>query len=355
MAMPNSRQIEAEAAAWLARRERGAFTPADATELAAWRAASTAHEVAFIRLEAAWKEGARLKALGAGLAPGVIPAPADLRRSLSFRRRARLARPSPDSHSGTPHAQASAHESTGRRAWHGYSALAAGAVIAVVAVTWFLSPSGSAYHTAVGGLQSVPLIDGSKVTLNTDTDVRVSLSPRERRVDLERGEAFFEVAKDPARPFVVRAGSRRVVAVGTQFSVRREGDEVRVLVTEGQVRLESAGGTSDAPVTLVAAGNFARASATGTLVAPEAQAEGDAALSWRRGYLVFHETPLADAVAEFNRYNARRIVIEDPAVGSIRIGGNFRSTSSDAFVRLLADGFPIEAHERGEEILLTHR
>src|SRR5262249_39417186 len=94
------------------------------------------------------------------------------------------------------------------------------------------------YRTPVGGIESVPTADGSTITLNTDSQIRVALSASERRIELKHGEAYFEVAHDPNRPFVVHAGNKRVIAVGTKFSVRRDYDDVQVVVTEGKVRLE---------------------------------------------------------------------------------------------------------------------
>jgi len=97
-----------------------------------------------------------------------------------------------------------------------------------------LAPGGTRYSTPVGEIASVPMRDGSKVTLNTDSQIRVTLTDSERRVDLKYGEAFFEVSKDPKRPFVVNAGGKRVIAVGTQFSVRRDANDIQVVVTEGR-------------------------------------------------------------------------------------------------------------------------
>jgi transmembrane sensor len=378
--MSTSRQIEAQAASWLARRDAPGWLPADEAALNAWLAESTAHKVAFVRLEAAWTASQKLKALGAGIPKGVIPAPGLWRRSRFLRSR---------SGSAVEPARAATGARTGSRRMRLalYGLAASLLVAAAVGGVWLLWPGGSVYRTTVGGLEAVPLTDGSKVTLNTDTDVRIELSPSERRVDLQQGEAFFEVAHDAARPFVVRAGDKRVVAVGTKFSVRRDGDEVWVVVTEGTVRLEDrrarsasaparpqplSSSSSDPPLSpsetaiepsstgsanfvLLPAGSVAHAADAGVLVKEETAAEAEAALSWRQGYVALHDTPIADAAAEFNRYNTRKIVIADPDVGEIRIGGNFRSTSTDAFVRLLADAFPIRVDEREEEIVLTKK
>jgi transmembrane sensor len=346
--MPTSRQIEAEAAEWLARRDASDWTSSDAKALESWLAASIAHKVAYVRLEAAWKTALRLKALRSAVPAEAVAGGQLARRTRFLARAPRLGR---DSQIEAPVAR------TYSKRRHPILYVVAASVLLGIgcATFWLLLPQGSAYHTAVGGIEAVPLEDGSKVTLNTDTDLRVSLTTSERRVDLKQGEAFFEVAHDPGRPFVVRAGAKRIVAVGTQFSVRRQGEDVWVVVTEGKVRLESGDPAGAAPITLIRAGNMARAQESGVLVSPENPADAESALSWRQGYVVLHDTPITEAAAEFNRYNVRKIVIADPAVGNIRVGGNFRSTNSEAFVRLLANGLPIHIEENDQEIVLTSR
>jgi len=343
--MESSTQIEERAAEWLARRDGDEWTDPDEGAFTRWLQESTAHRVAFLRLDAAWHHANRLKALGAGLKPGVIPPPGDWRHSPFFSQPLAAAQ---GSQQDFPAVQKR------KEFRHPYRALAASVLIAVtLGVGWYLLPSGPSFRTAVGGLAAVPMSDGSRITLNTDSEVRVAVTETERRVDLEQGEAFFEVAKDPNRPFVVKAGNQRVVAVGTKFSVRRGGDsdDVLVVVTEGRVRVESARTT--APPIEITAGNVARSGDAGVLVQQKPLAEVEVLLSWRSGYLVFKDTTLADAVAEFNRYNISKIVIEDASVAVIRIGGNFRSTNVEAFVRLLEDGFPIRVEQRDQRIVLT--
>jgi transmembrane sensor len=208
------------------------------------------------------------------------------------------------------------------------------------------------FTTVVGGLQTIPMADGSRVTLNTDTELRIRLNDRERTVEIGQGEAFFEVAHDPARPFVVKAGERRVIAVGTQFSVRREGADLRVVVSEGTVRYEPH--ARDAPTpTLLPAGSVARAEGDSIQVQQLPITEAERSLTWRNGLLTFRDTPLADAVAEFNRYNTRKIVIEDPQIASLKVGGVFRSRNVEPFVRLLERGFRIRAAVGPDRIVLS--
>jgi transmembrane sensor len=347
--MDSSIQIEQTAAAWLARRDGDEWTDADQAQLGSWLDASIAHRVAFIRLEAAWRQALRLKALGAGAPVGVIPAPARWRFSPFFNRARSSSVPTAVVDADRP--LSTSTRAVKLRRW----ALAASIILTVGVLVWsgdFLRARQS-YSTAVGGLASVPMSDGSKVTLNTNSEIRVAVTDTERHVDLEQGEAFFQVAKDPSRPFVVRAGDERIIAVGTQFSVRRDANSVQVIVTEGRVRVEQAGGKSArVPPAELSAGSVARSGGEGVLIQRKPVREVEDYLSWRSGYLIFRETSLAEAVAEFNRYNARKIVIEDSAVAEIRIGGNFRSDNVEAFLRLLQDGFDVHVENRGEQLVL---
>ena len=316
--------IEQQAADWLARQASGSWSATEQAQLTQWLDTSTAHRVSFLRLEAAWSQANRLKALGVTSRPARVP-----------RRRTRR-----------------------RAVWSRYRvvSLAAGVMLVMVFGTLgYLGVSGgSSFRTAVGAVSAVPMSDGSKVTLNTDSQVRISVTGQERRVSLGRGEAFFEVTKDPKRPFVVVAGRCRVVAVGTQFSVWREADEVRVVVTEGRVRVErNDTPTRDDPTTEVSAGSIAHAGDAGVLVEHKRPGEVEEALGWRRGFLFFHDLPLGEAVAEFNRYNRARIVIDSPDIAGIRISGSFRSTNVSGFVHLLRDGFSINVEQRGEHFILT--
>jgi transmembrane sensor len=413
-------EIDAVASAWLIRRASGAWSAVDQARLDAWLDASTLNRVAFLRLELAWEDAARLKALGAGIAGDRPPPPGhwnltpffDSHSSLSsdvdpetvltepvgarptFEKLPYLATPesSPATEDGSvqgvhrsqhvgevrgdetadesPHSQHRGMASTpSPSAWRANSlglgqrrlALAAAAALLFTvggSVYLAFAPNGERYTTPVGGLASVPMADGSNVTLNTDSQIRIALTDTERRVELRRGEAFFEVSKDPNRPFIVRAGSKRVIAVGTKFSVRREGDDIEVVVTEGKVRVEDgdaqlgarANGSADVFLT---PGSIAHADEAGVLVQRETVPEAEEQLSWRTGVLMFRNQSLQEAVAEFNRYNKRKIVIQDPAVASLKIEGNFRATNVEAFVRLLESGFPLRAETQSDQIVLT--
>jgi transmembrane sensor len=388
----DSLQIEQLAGQWIARRDRSDWSGHDEAEFQAWLGQSTAHMVAFVRLEAAWKQAKRLKALAADVQPGQVPAPENWQLTPFFDepgapRVSRLSglldhgsgaetSESPDSgvvrhedsSNGTVHyppgvvTHAPAVGTVAGGSTHRTRRLAIAASVLFAAagsVAWHVWETGPDYSTPVGGLSFVPMPDGSKVTLNTDSEIRVAVTEKERRVELRQGEAFFEVASDPSRAFVVTAGTKRVIAVGTAFSVRRNGDDIRVAITEGRVRIEdgaerpAALDLVDEKVLTLSAGSVARSSAAGVLVQKKPVAEIQSDLSWRTGYLIFRDMAIADAIAEFNRYNARKIFIDDPAVATIRVSGKFRATQFEAFVRLLEQGFPVRAQRVGDRILLT--
>ncbi|MCL1634393.1 FecR domain-containing protein [Luteimonas sp. SX5] len=350
--MSSSRQIERTAAAWLAQRDGGRWSERDQARLEAWLSASTAHRVAFLRLESAWQQSDRLKALGAGLPAGTLPERGQWAPSPFLGSR------EPASETTRAASALSASRTPRRSGRMGrYFGAAAALVLAVSSVgLWhhLTAVEQTSYQSGLGELRLIPLADGSRATLSSDSRILVSMSRSERRIDLQQGEAFFDVAKDPGRPFVVAAGARRAVAVGTHYAVRRDAANLRVVVTEGTVRLEtdSAPDQHPQPTTLLPAGSVALASRNGVLVRSGSVEEAEQQLNWRSGFLAFHDTPLADAAAEFNRYNARKIVIGDAETAAMRVGGNFRWSNVDVFVRLLEQGFPVRAEYRDDRIVL---
>jgi transmembrane sensor len=248
---------------------------------------------------------------------------------------------------------------TRRAAWGFGAAGAALAVCLLFGLAWFRfeQPVETTYRTAMGDLRAIPLADGSRITLSSDSSVHVSLGRHERHVVLDRGEAFFDVAKDRSRPFVIVAGERRVRVVGTRFAVRRGGEAgvgLRVIVTQGLVQLESGPGADGRAraSTLLPPGSVALASAAGLVVRTGTVADAERALDWRNGFLDFNDTTLAEAADEFNRYNRRKLVIGDPGAGTLRVGGHFRWSNVDAFVRLLELGFPVRAEMHGDTVVL---
>lgn len=347
--MESREHLEQAAAMWIARRDAGPWTAEDAAALHSWLAESAGHRAAYYRLNAAWHEAGRLNALkGSGASIGASPKqPTGVVEA-------------PDS----GHARSQPRVARGRQAIRHLlkSAVAIAATLLIhiggAAILWLHGAHHpNLYITALGELESIPMPDGSRVTLNTASSLRIDLKRGMRRIDLDHGEAFFEVAKDPTRPFIVAAGDRTIIAVGTQFSVRRENGDVRVVVSEGTVRMEPSGRESTQPRgtanALWPAGTVALVQGDSVLLQKEATAEIDESLSWRIGLLTFHDTPLGSVVAEFNRYNARKVLIQDPGIAVIPISGVFRATHLAPFIHLLEQRFAVQATVEDDRVLLS--
>jgi transmembrane sensor len=253
-------------------------------------------------------------------------------------------------------------------------ATAAAAALALASFGWWQwsHPHPSApmiYATSTGGYERVVLAEGSVVELNADSEVRVALLPKERRVALSRGEAHFTVAHDTARPFIVSAQGVVVRAVGTAFNVRLASTSVEVLVTEGKVSVtDPVTPSAAAALTLLAANErtliatapaLSAAAPTASLapapivekITSEAIRE---ALSWQERKLVFAETPLRDVVAQFNRRNRLQLVLGDATVAERPVGGTFAADNVEGFVRLL-EGSGTIAVERRDELTVVLR
>ncbi len=369
--MASNSQIELLASAWLARRDGDGWSAHDQQQLDAWLLESTAHRVAYVRLDAAWRHSDHLKALGAGVPAGTVPERAtwgltpspevrdtrfdDVTHGQAGTRARRAAPHRPPASRFAHHAPESLRRTLFRYGGAGVAAV----VLAFLAVGWrhYSAVEQTSYRTAIGDLQDIALADGSVITLSSDSRILVTLSRDERHIDLQQGEAFFKVAKDASRPFVVSAGGRRAIAVGTRYDVRRDAGDLRVVVTQGVVKLESDDGPGGQkqPTTLLPAGSTAVATDAGVAVSSGPLRHAEELLSWRSGFISFHDTPLVKAVAEFNRYNHRRIVIGDASIGSFRVGGHFRWSNEDSFVRLLELGFPVRAVHHDDTIVLERR
>ncbi len=187
------------------------------------------------------------------------------------------------------------------------------------------------HRTQVGEFKRLPLADGTVANLNTDSEIRVNMRSRLRQVELARGEAWFEVAKDPSRPFVVRAGDAHVQAVGTAFSVRHYAGGAEVMVTEGRVKAWSADKADD--VVWLSAGDRTFINGRGALAARKAPEEIDKALAWRSGQIVFEGQTLDWAVAEYNRYNTRKIVLDSPELKLERLVGKYSTGDPVGFAQ----------------------
>lgn len=196
------------------------------------------------------------------------------------------------------------------------------------------------------------LTDGSVVELRDQARISAEFSDTLRRLVLEAGEAHFQVAKNPDRPFVVEAGPVRVRAVGTAFTVRPDAAWVEVIVTEGRVAVGAEGSEADAagnpaPVQVDAGARATIDSRTGAIVvSPLAEEQVAGELAWRVPRLEFSGTPLREVVAAFNEHNELRLVLADRPTGDLRLSGIIRADNVDALLALLESSHGIQADRR---------
>ncbi len=202
------------------------------------------------------------------------------------------------------------------------------------------------YSTGTGERLAVSLADGSQLTLDTQSELRVAFTQAERLVRLTRGQAFFEVARDPEHPFVVEVGNHRFVAVGTAFDVRVDGEQVKITMVEGAVRVER---RDRNPKTITAGEQLV---ADGSRQERVRTTDPERSTSWRRGQIIFESTRLADAIAELNRYSRAKIELADPALGDLRLSGAFATGRPTSFVEAVTTYFPIQVDHTDERTVV---
>lgn len=339
-------QTPAEAASyWLVRFDQGEMSRAELAQFESWRSAAPAHADAFARAQHIWD----------GL-DGLVDPHLNALREVALD-----AAPEPR-----------------RGWWPGVGAGVAASVAAVALVgSLFLLTNGArapvqqevaraspvavaptGFETRRGERRTVRLEDGSTVTMNTATAIRVDFSKRERLIRLIRGQALFEVAKNPTRPFVVRAADRQVTALGTVFQVRLDRNRLKVTLVEGKVVVD---GVADRPraglpaivPTVLTPGEELVATLGARPKLDKVDIEQG--LRWREGFVEFEDEPLANAVREMNRYTSRRLVIADPKLAELRVSGVFRTGNAERFAAILGELLPVTAQEADGDIELVSR
>lgn len=339
IAQPDEERALEEAAEWLAQRDRG-LTPEEQVALREW-SQHTANQKALFEMARCWHGMDSMSALSE-----LFPLSETAQRRSAWR----------------PVSFAAA-------AAAGVCVLVVGAIVFVtrqpagsVAVPQVVqtpaAPESRTYSTTVGESLTVRPGDGSVITLNTGSTVTVKYSPTARDVFLERGEASFDVAHDPSRPFNVHAGHRVLQAVGTAFNVRlvTEG-HVELTVTEGRVKVipprsagaaQPSGDAALTPVeTTVAAQEIATVQDNAESVRRLEPAELDARLAWQRGMLIFTGETLDIVLSEVDRYTNTEFVLEDEGLRVVRVGGYFRTGDIDGLLEALRTNFGIASRREG--------
>jgi transmembrane sensor len=325
-------EIDLEALRWLALMEHGRLSPQDQFRFQAWVAADIRHKGAVIRARAASMRLERLGAFAGGRSVLQPPPPRAILPPRNITRRGLLV------------ATAAAAGLAGMAAWTGRDWLEE---------RW---DGGTLYTSNVGELKKITLQDGSILTMNTQTELRVHYTHERRDISLIRGEVMFTVAHDATRPFGVHVGKWTALAVGTEFAVRRLNEATTdITVTEGVVQmLQPNRSAADAEPRLTA-NQKATLGSDGTIELSQVSATDlGAQLAWRSHLVVFSGVPLREALAEMNRYTHKRIAVDDPEISQRRIVGVFSTTDSQTFISAMQATLGVEAVESGNTVLLRN-
>jgi transmembrane sensor len=308
-----ARDAREHATAWLIKRhDHDGWSERDQAALDAWLMKSPSHMVAYLRVEAAWRRVDRLRA---------------------------LRRPSDDGSRIRP-------------------LLKTAAALSIVIALGFLIVGNRPvpqreYATQIGDHETVKLDDGSQIELNTNTLLRTRMTSRTRTIWLDKGEAYFQVRHDAARPFVVFAAGHRLTDLGTKFLVRSEAKHIEVALIEGEIRFESADASVQGHSATMTSGDLVVATADSLSVTRVPAQQLANQLGWRNGLLVFNHTTLEDAVSEFNRYNREKLLVADPAVARLTIYGTFRTSNLRQFIEVAQAVFGLRAEARGDTTVIS--
>jgi transmembrane sensor len=231
---------------------------------------------------------------------------------------------------------------------------AAASALIVLAVAGFILNRAPVYQTIRGQQQTARLSDGSSVALNSDTLLRIRFTPAERRVELDRGEALFQVAKNPQRPFIVQVGDQQVRAVGTKFDVRVENGSLAVVLIEGRVAIARAKSGHATPLATLAPGERLILE-PGATTAKVDRVNVETATAWRRGELMFEDAALSDAAAELNRYGGVPVALGDPGLAKLRVSGVFEARDPDEFAAAVAELHHLRVERTNDALVLRQR
>lgn len=316
---PSARDVRAQAAQWLERRQREGWSNADQAELDLWLSQSLAHRTAYWRVSDAWSRADRLRALG---------------------------NPVHELKKATPHLLLPIF-------FRLAAGIAAIAVLSIGAAVYFSRADERVYSTDVGGRELISFADGTRIELNTETVLRTRMTTHERIVWLDKGEAYFRVTHDAAHPFVVYAGARRVTDLGTAFLMRRDTGSLKVALLEGHVRIGAAEADTPSQSALLVPGDEVVATAESMSVKHKSTGDLKSETTWRRGMLTFKYTPLADAITEFNRYNRQKLIVTDPAIARMTIYGVFPTDDVEAFVDVARHVLRLHVQRRNGDIVIS--
>lgn len=359
---PESKTIQVQAAAWLAKLDAEQPSKTDLAEFKQWVNADPTHRSAFEELVEFWDE---MNILTQAVLPRELQTPELMREQKREQEREPTPRPSAFAYN---------------KAAMGTAFLSVATL--VIALTIMLTGP-TIYTTGIGEQQTIQLTDNSTVQLNTNSRLEVDYSDKYRRLTLSHGEAHFDVAHNPDRPFEVYAGQGLVRAIGTAFTVHIRKIDIEVLVTEGTVELDraEAGKQPQQPPSAPII-NTSVVIAPNSNISPQHATKGftpglkvsagnkvmydkdllnevqlvvasqiEEQLSWRQGMLLFKGEPLQKVVDEVSRYTTLKIIIPERSARELKVGGLFKVGDTDSLFEALRDGFGIHVKEVSSDVV----
>ena len=345
---PENKSIQTQASEWLAKLDAEQPSKRDLADFKQWVNADSAHRIAFEELVEFWDD---MNILTQAVLPRELLTNGLLANELAANKLL-------------------PEQPIQRRPWYASMQTVMGATLlaiaAVVATITLQLPSTTIYTTGVGEQKTVQLADNSIVQLNTNSRLEVHYSDSTRRLTLSQGEAHFDVAHNPNRPFEVYAGQGLVRAIGTAFTVHIRKIDIEVIVTEGTVELDRAAQPNiETNITVDQNANSTakptvKASAGSVLTYDKdllndvelmVASQLEKQLSWREGMLVFKGEPLQNVVDEVSRYTNLKIIIPERSAREMKVGGLFKVGDTESLFEALRDGFDIHVKEVSNDVV----
>lgn len=338
--LPEERQVLQEASQWIARLNADDVTAEDRERFDVWRRAHPMHARVFDELASTWHRFATKRSLvravvfGRSMSEGsVLPG-----RSIRARNVSR-------------------------------GALAAAAIALMVGLGWFAYrrvTAGRIYETGIGEHATISLADGSTLELDSDSRARVDFSARSRVVHLDRGEAFFKIVHNPARPLWVISGGMWVRDIGTAFNVRMGASGVQVAVTQGTVQIgaidrllqdipfERALLREQPVLSEIAAGHLVELRGARLDIRRLTARQLARLVSWRAGTLYFEDQPLLQVVRQLRRYTPLHIVVRDPHLRQLALAGTFKASPQgvQTFLKMLSQGLGLRVRRESNRVVI---
>lgn len=335
--VPPHSTIRKQAIQWLIAKHAGTWSSSEQQALDAWLAENNEHQEQYQQMQQLWGEMDAFKDQDFPQRQAALhyQPPTDLDNVVHF--------PGSMPTEIAANQQSTQIQSTATThpvpAWLKTGVAIAASILIVLGIQTYRQTGIEHYQTAKGEQQTIFLADGTQITLNTDSEITVELRMFERKVQLSRGEALFNVSHNPIKPFEVTAGTGKIRDIGTRFDVYAQTNKVDVAVLEGEVDIVTNNQQSHQLVSAGQAASFDRQGKVKAKTMPSPQA----LTAWEHGKLIFAEQPLEDVLSQIARYHTVEFQIADPKLRDMKISGTFKTTNLQLLLETLEAGFPIKA------------